>query len=62
MKAGRFKDEIVPVTIKTRKGDTGGRHRRASASTAPRLEALAKLRPAFIKNGTVTAGNASRHQ
>ena len=30
-KAGRFKDEIAPVTIKTRKGDTGGRHRRVSA-------------------------------
>ena len=57
-KAGRFKDEIVPVTIKTRKGDTV-----IDADEYPRhgttLDAVAKLKPAFGKDGTVTAGNAS---
>ena len=57
-KAGRFADEIVPVTIKTRKGevvvDTDEHPRHGTT-----LEALAKLRPAFDKDGTVTAGNAS---
>ncbi|MCA8926837.1 MAG: acetyl-CoA C-acetyltransferase [Alphaproteobacteria bacterium] len=58
MKAGRFNDEIVPVTIKTRKGETV-----VAADEFPRhgttVEALAKLRPAFTKDGSVTAGNAS---
>ena len=49
IKAGKFKDEIVPVVIPQRKGDPIG-------TTA---EKLAKLRPAFKKDGTVTAGNAS---
>jgi acetyl-CoA C-acetyltransferase len=57
-KAGRFKDEIVPVTIKTRKGDVV-----VDTDEYPKhgttAETLAKLRPAFDKNGTVTAGNAS---
>ena len=57
-KAGKFKDEIVPVTIKTRKGETV-----VDADEYPKhgttLEALAKLRPAFDKEGTVTAGSAS---
>jgi acetyl-CoA C-acetyltransferase len=57
-KSGRFKDEIVPVTIKTRKGDVV-----VDADEYPKhgttVEALAKLRPAFDKAGTVTAGNAS---
>ena len=57
-KAGRFKDEIVPVTLKTRKGDTI-----IDADEYPRhgttLEAVSKLKPAFGKDGTVTAGNAS---
>ena len=57
-KAGRFRDEIVPVTIKGRKGDTV-----VDSDEYPKhgttLEALAKLRPAFAKDGTVTAGNAS---
>lgn len=57
-KAGRFKDEIVPFTIATRKGDIV-----VDADEYPRhgatLEAMAKLRPAFSKEGTVTAGNAS---
>ena len=58
MKAGRFKDEIVPVTIKSRKGETV-----VDTDEFPRAgvtaEALSKLRPAFSKEGTVTAGNAS---
>jgi len=58
MKAGRFADEIVPVTIKGRKGDTV-----VDTDEFPRhgttLEGLAKLRPAFTKDGSVTAGNAS---
>ncbi len=57
-KAGRFKEEIVPVTVKSRKGDqivdTDGHPKHGTT-----LESLAKLRPAFDKEGTVTAGNAS---
>ena len=60
-KAGRFKDEIVPVTVKTRKGDVV-----VDSDEYPRhgstLDGMAKLRPAFDKEGTVTAGNASGHQ
>ena len=57
-KAGRFKDEIVPVTVKTRKGDVvveNDEYIRLGAT----MEAMQKLRPAFDKEGTVTAGNAS---
>ena len=57
-KAGRFKDEIVPVTVKTRKGDVvvdSDEYPRHGAT----LDGMAKLRPAFDKEGTVTAGNAS---
>ncbi len=57
-KSGRFKDEIVPVTVKTRKGDVvvdSDEHPRHGTT----LEALTKLKPAFAKDGTVTAGNAS---
>ena len=56
--AGRFKDEIVPFTVKTRKGDIvvdKDEHPRAGTT----LESVAKLKPAFAKDGTVTAGNAS---
>ena len=57
-KAGRFKDEIAPVTVKGRKGDTV-----VDTDEYPRhgatVEAMAKLRPAFSKDGSVTAGNAS---
>jgi acetyl-CoA C-acetyltransferase len=58
-KSGRFKDEIVPVTVKTRKGDVV-----VDTDEFPRhgttAEGLAKLRPAFTKDGgSVTAGNAS---
>ncbi len=57
-KAGKFKDEIVPVTIKGRKGDVvveDDEYIRAGTT----IDAVAKLRPAFNKEGTVTAGNAS---
>jgi acetyl-CoA C-acetyltransferase len=57
-KAGRFKDEIAPVTVKGRKGDTvvsDDEYIRHDANA----ETMAKLRPAFSKEGTVTAGNAS---
>ena len=57
-KAGRFKDEIAPVTVKTRKGDIV-----VDTDEYPKhgttLEAVGKLRPAFAKDGTVTAANAS---
>jgi acetyl-CoA C-acetyltransferase len=56
--SGRFKDEIVPVTVKNRKGDIvvdQDEYIRAGAT----LDGVAKLRPAFSKDGTVTAGNAS---
>ena len=58
MNAGRFKDEIVPVTIKTRKGETvvdTDEYPKAGVTA----EGLGGLRPAFSKDGTVTAGNAS---
>src|SRR3974390_964838 len=57
-KAGRFKDEIAPVTVKTRKGDVVGKTDEAPEHGTT-VEAIAKLRPAFAKDGTVTAGNAS---
>ncbi|MDP6574175.1 MAG: acetyl-CoA C-acetyltransferase [Rhodospirillales bacterium] len=56
--AGRFADEIVPVTVKTRKGETvvdADEHPKPDTT----LDTLASLRPAFAKEGTVTAGNAS---
>lgn len=56
--SGRFKDEIVPVTIKTRKGDitvSEDEYIRKGAT----IETMAKLKPAFDKEGSVTAGNAS---
>jgi acetyl-CoA acetyltransferase family protein len=57
--SGRFKDELVPVSIPQRKGDpvvvdTDERPRRDTS-----IEALSRLRPAFRSNGTVTAGNSS---
>jgi acetyl-CoA acetyltransferase family protein len=60
-KAGRLQEEIVPVPLKNSKGESTGEslteddHRRPQTT----LEGLAKLKPAFGKNGTVTAGNAS---
>jgi acetyl-CoA C-acetyltransferase len=56
--AGKFKDEIVPFTVKTRKGDIivdKDEHFRPGTT----IDALVKLKPAFMKDGTVTAGNAS---
>ncbi|WP_020004005.1 acetyl-CoA C-acetyltransferase [Brachyspira innocens] len=58
IKSGRFKDEIVPVTIKTKKGEIV-----VDTDEHPifgtTMETLARLKPAFKKDGTVTAGNAS---
>ena len=57
-KAGKFKDEIIPFTVKTRKGDTvvdADEYIRHGAT----MEAMQKLRPAFVKDGSVTAANAS---
>jgi acetyl-CoA C-acetyltransferase len=57
-KAGKFKDEIVPFTVQTRKGDVvvdQDEYIRHGAT----LDGMQKLRPAFNKEGTVTAGNAS---
>jgi acetyl-CoA C-acetyltransferase len=58
IKSGRFQDEIVPVTIQGRKGDAV-----VDTDEFPRfgttVESVAKLRPAFAKDGSVTAGNAS---
>ena len=57
-KAGKFKDEIVPVTIKGRKGDIvvdTDEYPKAGVT----LDGISKLRPAFEKEGTVTAANAS---
>ena len=58
MKANRFADEIAPVTVKGRKGDVV-----VSSDEYPKpdttMEILQKLRPAFAKDGSVTAGNAS---
>ena len=58
VKGGRFKDEITPVTIQSRKGDVV-----VDTDEYPRfgatVDGMAKLRPAFSKDGTVTAGNAS---
>jgi acetyl-CoA C-acetyltransferase len=58
IKAGAFKDEIVPVLVPGRKGET-----RVETDEHPRpgatAESLGKLKPAFKKDGTVTAGNAS---
>jgi acetyl-CoA C-acetyltransferase len=59
IKAGRFKDEITPVPVPQKKGEP----RMFAQDEFPRFgttyDALAKLRPAFKKDGTVTAGNAS---
>src|SRR6516164_4457034 len=58
IESGRFADEIVPVTVKDKKGD-----RQLTADEHPRFDttaaSLAKLPPVFSKSGTVTAGNAS---
>jgi acetyl-CoA acyltransferase len=66
--AGRFADESVPVSARLIDGNGGGRPKttevRLSVDEGPRrdtsMEALARLRPAFLVNGTVTAGNSSQ--
>jgi len=58
MKAGRFKDEITPVAVKGRKGETVFENDEYPKPETT-LEILQKLRPAFSKEGSVTAGNAS---
>jgi acetyl-CoA C-acetyltransferase len=58
IKAGKFKDEIIPIKVKTRKGEKivdTDEHVREGLT----MDALAKLRPVFAQDGTVTAGNAS---
>ncbi|HOP64423.1 MAG TPA: acetyl-CoA C-acetyltransferase [Spirochaetota bacterium] len=58
IKSGKFKDEITPVTIKTKKGEflfDTDEHPRENVT----MESLGKLKPAFKKDGSVTAGNAS---
>ncbi|MBV8047078.1 MAG: acetyl-CoA C-acetyltransferase [Paludibacterium sp.] len=58
-KAGRFADEIIPVMVPQRKGDPVAFDQDEFIKHGATLEGLAKLRPAFKKDGTVTAGNAS---
>ncbi|WP_374358405.1 acetyl-CoA C-acetyltransferase [Chitinimonas sp.] len=58
-KAGKFVDEIVPVLIPQRKGDPVAFASDEYIKHGTTMEALAKLRPAFTKEGSVTAGNAS---
>ena len=58
IKEGRFKSQILPITMKTRKGEVvfdTDEHVKADTT----METLGKMRPAFKKDGTVTAGNAS---
>ncbi|QIQ22044.1 acetyl-CoA C-acetyltransferase [Zophobihabitans entericus] len=59
MNAGRFKDEIVPVVIPSRKGEPTIIDTDEHPKAGMTLDKLAKLRPAFNKEGSVTAGNAS---
>lgn len=59
IKAGKFKDEILPVEIKDRKGRVTVFDTDEGPREGLTIEKLAKLRPCFIKDGTVTAGNSS---
>ena len=59
IKAGKFKDEIVPVVIPQRKGEPKVFDTDEFPRFGTTVEKLAKLKPAFVKDGTVTAGNAS---
>jgi acetyl-CoA C-acetyltransferase len=59
IKAGRFKDEIVPVSIPQRRGEPVVFETDEGPRADSSIEALAQLKPAFRPNGTVTAGNAS---
>ncbi len=56
---GRFEDELVPVSVPQRKGEPIRVDKDGGPRADSSVEALAKLRPAFRKNGTVTAGNSS---
>jgi acetyl-CoA C-acetyltransferase len=60
IKAGKFADEIVPVSVPQRKGDPLVVDTDEGVRPETTAESLGKLRPAFDKNGTVTAGNASQ--
>ena len=59
MEAGRFNDEIVAVEIPQRKGEPIMVDRDEHPRSDTTIDALAKLKPAFAKDGTVTAGNSS---
>lgn len=59
IKAGKFKEEILPVELKDRKGNVTVFDTDEGPRDGQTLEKLAKLRPCFVKDGTVTAGNSS---
>ena len=59
IKAGKFKDEILPVELKDRKGNVTIFDTDEGPRDGQTIEKLAKLRPCFVKGGTVTAGNSS---
>ena len=59
IKAGKFKDEILPVELKDRKGNIAIFDTDEGPRDGQTIEKLAKLRPCFVKGGTVTAGNSS---
>lgn len=59
IKAGKFKDEILPVELKDRKGNITIFDTDEGPKDGQTIEKLAKLRPCFVKGGTVTAGNSS---
>lgn len=59
VKAGKFKDEILPVELKDRKGNVTVFDTDEGPRDGQTIEKLAKLRPCFVKDGTVTAGNSS---
>jgi acetyl-CoA C-acetyltransferase len=60
IETGRFADEIVPVEVPQRKGDPVVVERDEGVRPDTTIDSLGKLRPAFIKDGTITAGNASQ--
>lgn len=59
IKAGKFKEEILPVELKDRKGNVTVFDTDEGPRDGQTIEKLAKLKPCFVKNGTVTAGNSS---
>ena len=59
IKAGKFKDEILPVELKDRKGNVTIFDTDEGPRDGQTIEKLAKLKPCFVKGGTVTAGNSS---